>query len=69
MWSLLSDHSAETEAESILNRCITTRNGRRAWQALLTHMESDSYVDNLKSSDMHKISIAINNGEINIWYS
>ena len=46
-----------------MNRFKTTRNKHRAWQVLLAHIESDSYVDNLKSSAMNKISTAVYNGE------
>lgn len=63
VWSLLSEHSVGTEAESIINRFQGTRDGRRAWRALLDHMESTSYVDNLKSHAMHKLTTSAYSGE------
>ena len=63
VWFLLLEHSTGTEAEPIMNRFKTTRNGRRKWQVLLAHVESDSYVDNLKLSAMKKISTDVYNGE------
>ena len=63
VWFLLLEHSTGTEAEPIMNRFKTTRNGRRKWQVLLAHVESDIYVDNLKLSAMKKISTDVYNGE------
>ena len=63
VWSLLQEHSIGTEAESIVNRFEATRNGRGAWTALLAHMESTSYMDNVKSSAMAKLNNATYSGE------
>ena len=63
VWSLLSEHAIGSEAESIVNRFEATRNGRAAWMALIAHMESTSYMDNIKSSAMAKIAAAHYNGE------
>jgi hypothetical protein len=63
VWSLLSQHTNGTEAESIIQRFSNTRNGRQAWLALIAHMESTSYLDNLKSSAMSSIATATYTGE------
>ena len=63
VWSLLSEHAVGTEAESIVNRYQSIRDGRAAWNALLAHMQSTSYVDNLKSHAMHKLTTSAYNGE------
>ena len=63
VWSLLSEHTNGTEAESIVKRYNLSRNGRSAWLALISHMESSSYLDNLKSSAMASLSTANYNGE------
>ena len=63
VWSLLSEHTTGTEAESIVQRFSTRRNGRSAWLALIAHMESTSYLDNLKSSAMANIAAATYTGE------
>ena len=63
VWSLLSENCTGTEAESIVNRFEGTRNGRAAWRALIAHMESTSYMDNIKSAAMAKLSTAHYNGE------
>ena len=63
VWSLLAENSTGTEAESIVNRFEPTRNGRAAWRALIAHMESTSYLDNVKSSAMAKLAAAHYNGE------
>jgi hypothetical protein len=63
VWSLLSEHTTGTEAESIVKRFHLSRNGRTAWLALISHMESTSYLDNLKSSAMASLAAAIYNGE------
>ena len=63
VWSLLAEHSVGTEAESIVNRYEATRNGRSAWTALIQHMESTSYMDNVKSHAMARIASATYNGE------
>ena len=58
VWSLLSEHAVGTEAESIVTRYETTRDGRSAWRALKVHMESTSYLDNVKASAMAKLASA-----------
>ena len=63
VWSLLAEHTTATEAESIVQRYSNTRNGRAAWIALIAHMESTSYLDNLKSSAMASIASAMYTGE------
>ena len=63
VWSLLSENSVGTEAESIVNRFQRTRNGRAAWMALIAHMESTSYMDNIKSGAMSKLATTTYNGE------
>ena len=63
VWSLLAENSTGTEAESIINRFEPTRNGRAAWRALIAHMESTSYMDNIKSAAMAKLAAAHYNGE------
>ena len=63
VWSLLSEHAMGTEAESIVQRQQSTRNGRRSWLALMAHMESTSYLDNLKSGAMASLSSATYSGE------
>ena len=63
VWSLLAEHSVGTEAESIVNRFQSTRNGRGAWKDLIAHMESTSYNDNMKSSAMHKLTTSAYSGE------
>ena len=62
-WSLLSEYAMGTEAESIVQRQQSSRNGRRSWLALIAHMESTSYVDNLKSGAMASLSSATYSGE------
>ena len=52
-----------TEAESIVNRYENTRNGRATWRALKDHMESTSYMDNIKSTAMAKLVSAHYTGE------
>ena len=63
VWSLLAEHSVGTEAESIVNRYESTKNGRSAWRALIQHMESTSYMDNIRSRAMSKLASATYNGE------
>ena len=63
VWSLLQEHSIGTEAESIVNRFEAQRDGRGAWLALLSHMESTSYMDNVKSAAMAKLNNASYSGE------
>ena len=63
VWSLLSEHTTGTEAESIVKRYHLSRNGRFAWIALISHMESTSYLDNLKSSAMASLAAANYSGE------
>jgi hypothetical protein len=63
VWSFLSEHTTGTEAESIVSRYSKGRNGRAAYNALLAHMESTSYLDNLKSGAMASITSAVYTGE------
>ena len=63
VWSLLSEHAVGTEAESIVNRYENTRDGRSAWRALRAHMESTSYLDNVKANAMAKLASAHYTGE------
>ena len=63
VWSLLQENSVGTEAESIVNRYERTRNGREACNALLAHMESTSYLDNMKSRAMANLNSTVYKGE------
>ena len=63
VYSLLVEHSKESEIASIIKRYANTQNGRAAWVTMLAHMQSTSYMDTLKTQAMHKIKNAHYNGE------
>ena len=63
VYSLLVEHSKESEIASIIKRYTNTRNRRAAWVAMLANMQSASYLDTLKTQAMHKIKNAHCDGE------
>lgn len=63
VFSLLVQHAKGTEIESIVEKYNKSRDGRKAWIAILKHMESTSYMDNLKSNAMASMKKAHYKGE------
>ena len=58
VYSLLVQYVKGSEAESIVDQFHQTRNGRAAYRAILSHMQSTSYMDNLRTEAMTKIQNA-----------
>lgn len=63
VFSLLLQYTRESEAESIVDQFRRTRNGRSAYRGVMAHMESTSYMDNLKSAALTRIRVAHYDGE------
>ena len=63
VYSLLVQYSKGSEAESIVDQFSNTRNGRAAYRAMVAHMQSTSYMDNLRTSAMARIQAAKYKGE------
>jgi hypothetical protein len=63
VYSLLVQYVKGSEAESIVDQCQSTRNGRAAYRAILNHMQSTSYMDNLRTSAIARIQSAKYKGE------
>jgi hypothetical protein len=49
VYSLLSTHLKDSEAESTVKRFSRSRNGRTCWAALRVHFESESYKSTMKT--------------------
>ncbi len=63
VYSLLVQYTKGSEAESIVDQHHTTRNGRAAYRGVLSHMQSTSYMDNLRTAAIAKIANAKYKGE------
>ena len=63
VYSLLVQHAKGTEVESIVEKYSKSRDGRKTWLAILKHMESTSYMDNLKSNALASMKRAQYKGE------
>ena len=63
VYSLLVENCKTSEAETMVEQYKLSRDGRKAWLAILSHMQSTSYMDNLKSNAMKAIKDAHYIGE------
>ena len=55
VYSLLVEYAKDSEIESIVEQFKDTRNGRAAWNAIMRHMQSTSYMDTLKTDALASI--------------
>ena len=63
VYSLLVEYAKDSEIKSIVEQFKDTRNGRAAWNAILRHMQSTSYLDTLKTDALASIKSAHYIGE------
>ena len=63
VYSLLVQHGKDSEIKSIVEKYVNTRNGRAAKLAVISHMQSTSYMDTLKTDAMSNIKKASYQGE------
>jgi hypothetical protein len=62
VYSLLSTHLKDSEAESTVKRFSRSRNGRNCWTALRIHFESESYKSTMKTMAIANIRASEYNG-------
>ena len=63
VYLLLVQHGKETEIKSIIEKHFNTGNRRTTWTAVLSQMQSKSYMDTLETDAMSSIKKATYQGE------
>ena len=63
VYLLLTQYSKDSKAEAIVDRYHKSRDNRKAYEAIITYMQSTNYKDNLCTNALAKIAKATYSGK------